>query len=241
MPSTAAAFAILVLALLDCRPVVARATSSCPPPFGEVRDRFRQYGGIAATAPELLRSRAVPLPALDTQLCVVEYLVHTPAPDVVFVWAAGAWAPIRYQLNLVDEWVESLAAAVAGLDDPGSREPIEVARALTQVLIALEPYAVVLSNRDSVPVDREASDVYRDALRHLGSAEQVRQALLAPLGAAEPSPPTFTAREGKLVLEFWTWSYFGGDVGRWEIQLDPPVRAVRHPVATGVGSWDLLM
>jgi hypothetical protein len=241
MSSRAAAISVLALMLTDCGPAIARPTPSCPPPFGDVRDRFGQDGGIAITAPELLRSRAVPLPALATQLCVVEYLVHTPAPDVVFVWAAGAWAPIRYQLNLVEEWVESLAAAVAGVDDPGNREPIEVARALTQALIALEPYAVVLSNRDSVPVDREASDVYRDALRHLGSAEEVRQALLAPLGAAEPSPPTFTAREGKLVLEFWTWSYFGGDVDRWEVQLDPPVNAVRHPIATGVGSWDFLM
>lgn len=230
----------LSVSLVACGSVAGQPPK-CPPPFEEAKAPFVEMGGLDVDIPQLLRSRTIRLDAFSAEACVVECLGAVPLPYAVFASVGQRWELVRYQTQLADNSTQVVAALVATASGAELPDSMTLARDLTTLLVGEEPFGVVLVDIASIPVDRDDSDVRRDALRRLNSEAEVKTLLLAPLGDSLPAPPAIRVVNGGATLEFWTWSYFGGVVERWEVTLTNPARIESHYIGAGIGSWDLLM
>lgn len=103
-----------------------------------------------------------------------------------------------------------------------------------------ESYALVLRSIADIPLDRRNSDFLRDLESKGLSASEKRERMLGGINFPVEEPAlhgTLTRR-----LTFFSWSFFGGDVLRWDVKLGAGEAVVEEVMilASEVGSYDLL-
>lgn len=191
--------------------------------------------GIAQVHPSMVKQEIIPLETVKVHAVRTTILARIPAVEIVFVAAGRGWTPVLINKELTTSW-HAITPSIE-INRPLS-EPDAIARDLTRILLDPDPtYGIVLESAASIPRDYQSSDVRRDLVRSGKSEEDVRTLLLLPLGEVEIRAPA-VEQVGAAALIFTTWHYFGGEVARWRIDLEPRVKISRETLATGVGSYD---
>lgn len=191
--------------------------------------------GIPELHPSLVKQEVIPFKTIKARAIRTTVIARVPAVEIVFIAAERGWLPVLINKDLAPSW-EAIVPAL-GID--GSlAEPRAIAQDLARLLVDPEPrYGVVLDSSASIPTDYPSSDVRRDLLRAGKSEEEVRALLLRDV-TAEIRSPVVEQVGAKAVLTFTTWHYFGGEVVRWHVDLEPTLKVRREPLAAKVGSYD---
>lgn len=192
-------------------------------------------------APNVNHTKLSTIDLLGGEVLAFRLLVvdRVPPSEIVGVTIEGG-SPV---ITMVDnqariESLESLLSCYPFVEAFEDRSE-DIARAIVILSVNTSPeHGVLLRASGDIPLTIERSDVLRDLRRSGLSEAEISESLLRPVADLDIERP----KRSDDTLVFYSWSYYGGEVVRWEIRRSGRRLEVSSRVlARAAGSYDLRM
>ncbi len=185
---------------------------------------------------ELVYLEEIPLTTLPLVAARAEIRIQVPAVEVVLVKGERGWFVTLLDKEAVKVSWKEIARLLTHSEEQIRKCPAGAARDLLKVLVEpSERFAVVLQSSDDIPTSDVLSDIYRDLVERVGEGaaqQDLRRRIPKSVNRVEAAHIAVGKK-----FEFYSWTFFGGEVSSWTLRLGKNCEIKRKPIAQGVGSW----